>query len=397
MKTQVETDFETAVRIYRRLIPIKSISPTSGGEGESRKADEICKILEEMGFSNYNRYNFKDDSGFSRPNIVLKLGNKERTLWFISHIDTVPEGSLDLWTRPPFTASIEGNKVYGRGSADNGEGIVSSLLMLKNLEPEKMKYNLGLAFVADEETGSKYGIAQLLDTGNFNKDDLIVVPDSGTEEGNIIEVAEKSILWLKVVVNGKQGHASRPDLAINASKLGMIFMLSIEKSLHEKFNASDKTFEYPLSTFSITKHEKNVDNINTIPGKDTFYLDCRILPVYDLDSVMDYIREEALKFAQSNQVKIEIIPFQKEQAPPDTKTTSEVYTELSRAVKRVLDKGAKAIGIGGGTCAAFFRRRGINAVVWGISVEEKYHQPDEYVVVDNVIKAAEVQEAMLYG
>ncbi|MCL4444739.1 MAG: M20 family metallo-hydrolase [Thermoplasmataceae archaeon] len=397
MKTQVETDFETAVRIYRRLIPIKSISPTSGGEGESRKADEICKILEEMGFSNYNRYNFKDDSGFSRPNIVLKLGNKERTLWFISHIDTVPEGSLDLWTRPPFTASIEGNKVYGRGSADNGEGIVSSLLMLKNLEPEKMKYNLGLAFVADEETGSKYGIAQLLDTGNFNKDDLIVVPDSGTEEGNIIEVAEKSILWLKVVVNGKQGHASRPDLAINASKLGMIFMLSIEKSLHEKFNASDKTFEYPLSTFSITKHEKNVDNINTIPGKDTFYLDCRILPVYDLDSVMDYIREEALKFAQSNQVKIEIIPFQKEQAPPDTKTTSEVYTELSRAVKRVLDKDAKAIGIGGGTCAAFFRRRGINAVVWGISVEEKYHQPDEYVVVDNVIKAAEVQEAMLYG
>jgi succinyl-diaminopimelate desuccinylase len=397
MKTQVETDFETAVRIYRRLIPIKSISPTSGGEGESRKADEICKILEEMGFSNYNRYNFKDDSGFSRPNIVLKLGNKERTLWFISHIDTVPEGSLDLWTRPPFTASIEGNKVYGRGSADNGEGIVSSLLMLKNLEPEKMKYNLGLAFVADEETGSKYGIAQLLDTGNFNKDDLIVVPDSGTEEGNIIEVAEKSILWLKVVVNGKQGHASRPDLAINASKLGMIFMLSTEKSLHEKFNASDKTFEYPLSTFSITKHEKNVDNINTIPGKDTFYLDCRILPVYDLDSVMDYIREEALKFAQSNQVKIEIIPFQKEQAPPDTKTTSEVYTELSRAVKRVLDKDAKAIGIGGGTCAAFFRRRGINAVVWGISVEEKYHQPDEYVVVDNVIKAAEVQEAMLYG
>ena len=397
MKTQVETDFETAVRIYRRLIPIKSISPTSGGEGESRKADEICKILEEMGFSNYNRYNFKDDSGFSRPNIVLKLGNKERTLWFISHIDTVPEGSLDLWTRPPFTASIEGNKVYGRGSADNGEGIVSSLLMLKNLEPEKMKYNLGLAFVADEETGSKYGIAQLLDTGNFNKDDLIVVPDSGTEEGNIIEVAEKSILWLKVVVNGKQGHASRPDLAVNASKLGMIFMLSIEKSLHEKFNASDKTFEYPLSTFSITKHEKNVDNINTIPGKDTFYLDCRILPVYDLDSVMDYIREEALKFAQSNQVKIEIIPFQKEQAPPDTKTTSEVYTELSRAVKRVLDKDAKAIGIGGGTCAAFFRRRGINAVVWGISVEEKYHQPDEYVVVDNVIKAAEVQEAMLYG
>jgi len=397
MTEQVETDFDAVVRIYRRLIPIKSISPASGGQGESKKADEICKILEEMGYPNYNRYNFQDENGFSRPNIVLKVGDKLRTLWIISHIDTVPEGSLDLWTRPPFATSVEGNKIYGRGSADNGEGIVSSLLILKNLQKEKMKYNLGLAFVADEETGSKYGIAKLLDSDIFNEKDLIVVPDSGTVEGNVIEVAEKSILWLKVVVNGKQGHASRPDLAVNASKLGMMFMLSIEKNLHEKFSASDPTFEYPLSTFSITKHEKNVDNINTIPGKDTFYLDCRILPVYDLDSVMDYIKEEALKFSHSNNVKIEVTPYQKEQAPPNTKTASEVYTELSRAVKSVLNKEAKAVGIGGGTCAAFFRRRGINAVVWGISVEETYHQPDEYVIVDNVIKAAEVEEAMLYG
>jgi succinyl-diaminopimelate desuccinylase len=397
MKEQVETDFDTAVRIYRRLIPIKSISPASGGQGESKKAEEICKILEEMGFSDYNRYNYQDENGFSRPNIALKIGNKDRTLWIISHIDTVPEGSLDLWTRPPFTASVEGNKIYGRGTADNGEGIVSSLLILKNLQKEKMRYNLGLAFVADEETGSKYGIAQLLEVGIFNEEDLVVVPDSGTEEGNIIEVAEKSILWLKVDVKGKQGHASRPDLAVNASKVGMMFMLSIEKSLHEKFSASDQAFEYPLSTFSITKHEKNVDNINTIPGKDTFYLDCRILPVYDLDSVMDYIREEALKFAHFNNVKIEITPYQKEQAPPSTMTTSEVYIELSNAIKSVLKKEAKAVGIGGGTCAAFFRRRGINAVVWGISDEETYHKPDEYVILDNVIRAAKVEEAMLYS
>lgn len=396
MDAQVETDFETAVRIYRRLIPLKSISPSSGGEGESKKADEICKILEEMGFPNYDRYNFKDENGFSRPNITLKVGDKQKTLWIISHIDVVPEGSLDLWTRPPFTASVEGGKIYGRGSADNGEGIVSSLLILKNLQRDKMKYNLGLAFVADEETGSKYGIAQLLDAGIFKEEDLVVVPDSGTEDGNVIEVAEKSILWLKVVVNGKQGHASRPDLAINASKLGMMFMLSLEKRLHEKFNASDKTFEYPLSTFSITKHEKNVDNINTIPGKDAFYLDSRILPVYDLDSVMDFIREEALKFTQSNNVKIEVTPYQKEQAPPNTKTTSEIYTLLSKAVKTVLNKDAVPVGIGGGTCAAFFRRKGINAVVWGISVDDTYHKPDEYVVVDNVVKAAEVEEAMLY-
>ncbi|EQD28755.1 hypothetical protein B2A_14778, partial [mine drainage metagenome] len=78
MKAQVETDIETATRIYRRLIPIKSISPSSGGEGESKKADEICKILSEMGFPDYNRYDFKDQNGVSRSNVILKVGDKER-------------------------------------------------------------------------------------------------------------------------------------------------------------------------------------------------------------------------------------------------------------------------------------------------------------------------------
>ena len=45
------------------------------------------------------------------------------------------------------------NRVYGRGDADNGEGILSSLLILKHLDQSRMKYNLGLVFVADEETG----------------------------------------------------------------------------------------------------------------------------------------------------------------------------------------------------------------------------------------------------
>ncbi|EQD40077.1 succinyl-diaminopimelate desuccinylase / N-acetylornithine deacetylase, partial [mine drainage metagenome] len=300
------------------------------------------------------------------------------------HIDTVPEGSLDLWSRPPFSATVEGNKIYGRGSADNGEGVVSSLLILKNLEKERMKYNIGLAFAADEETGSSYGIAQLLDKRIFKHDDLIVVPDSGTEEGNIIEIAEKSILWLKFIVSGKQGHASRPDIAVNATKLGMMFILDLEKKLYEKFNASDSTFEYPLSTFSITKHEMNVDNINTIPGKDAFYLDSRILPQYDIDSVMDFIAELSMSFSQANGVKIQTETIQKEQAPPSTKTNAEVYTLLSKVVNGVLHKEAQPVGIGGGTCAAFFRRKGINAVVWGISVEDTYHKPDEYVVLDYV-------------
>jgi hypothetical protein len=34
--------------------------------------------------------------------------------------------------------------------------------------------------------------------------------------------------------------------------------------------------------------------------------------------------------------------------------------------------------------------------VWGISAPESYHKPDEFVVIDYILKAAEVEENMLY-
>ena len=46
-------------------------------------------------------------------------------------------------------------------------------------------------------------------------------------------------------------------------------------------------------------------------------------------------------------------------------------------------------GIGGGTCAAFFRKQGIPAVVWS-TIDEVAHQPDEYARIKNMVEDAKV-------
>ena len=71
-----------------------------------------------------------------------------------------------------------------------------------------------------------------------------------------------------LTVNGRQYHASMPSNAISAARDGMEFMLSVDKTLHSKYTDKDDSFNFPYSTFEPTKHEKNVDNINTIPGKE---------------------------------------------------------------------------------------------------------------------------------
>ena len=387
---------EFIIELAKRIIPVKSISPASGGQGESQRADLLVSILKELGYEDSVRYDVEDKMGFKRSSVIEKVGNFDRTLWLVSHIDTVPDGDPNLWTRPPFQATVEGNRIYGRGTSDDGQAVFLSLLLLKKLDKSKLKMNLGLAFVADEEVGSVYGIQYLLDKNIFKKDDLIIVPDAGSMDGMELEIAEKSIVWIKFTVNGRQYHASMPSNAISAARDGMEFMLSVDKMLHSKYTDKDDTFNFPYSTFEPTKHEKNVDNINTIPGKEVFYMDCRILPNYDVDSVVDDISREISEFERTHKSKIKMEFVQREQAPVPTSRDSEVVTRL---VKALTSRGGepKVVGIGGGTCAAFFRRLGYDAVVWSTTVPDVAHQVDEYVIIDQILQDRETIEKLVYS
>ncbi|MHB1493035.1 MAG: M20 family metallo-hydrolase [Thermoplasmataceae archaeon] len=384
------------IGLARKLLPIKAISPESGGTGESKRADEICNILKEMGRDGFRRFDTTDKTGAVRSNIILKTGNLERTFWIVSHIDTVPVGEKGLWTKEPFAATVEGNRIYGRGSSDDGQAVFLSLILARQLDIQNLRYNLGLAFVADEELGSVYGIQYLMKQGIFKKEDLILVPDSGSEDGLDIEVAEKSILWIKFTINGKQYHASRPDNAINAERESMKFILKLDAELHEKYTARNDIFNYSLSTFEPTKHEKNVDNINTIPGIDVVYMDCRVLPVYDLDNVIDDITKCIREFEKESKVHISMELIQKEQAPVPTDKSSEIVRVLSDSIKKIKGAEARIVGIGGGTCAAFFRHAGIDAAVWSTTVPEVAHQADEYCIVDHIIEDLKIINDIIY-
>lgn len=393
---ELDADRDFIVQSAKKIIPVVSISPFSGGNGEKERADVLSGILKDMGYSDFERYDVTDSYGKVRSNIVLKVGNCDRTLWLVSHIDTVPEGNPKDWKYPPFEVTVKDGKMYGRGTSDNGQGIFLSLLLLKKLRKEDLKVNLGLVFVADEEVGSKYGIEYLLSKMEFSRNDLFIVPDSGKPDGLEIEVAEKSILWLKIRVLGRQYHASKPSSAVNSSREGMKFLLRLDDFLHSNYTAVSDVFDPPVSTFEPTRHEKNVDNVNTIPGEDVFYVDCRILPEYDLEKILEDVRKLAGEFQEESDARLEIDFVQKEQAPKGTSTESEIYRLLSSAVKHVTGRDPYAIGIGGGTCAKFFRERGLDSVVWSTADDKVYHEVDEYCVLDFILQDRDVIERMIY-
>ena len=379
-----------------QLISIPAIGPECGGQGEYKKAQTLNDILLKVGFDEIKKYDATDNRVpvGKRPNIVAYMkGNPNNPrLWIITHIDVVPSGEEKKWAvTKPFEPIVKDGCVFGRGSEDNGQSMVASIYAMKALKQLGFQLNrtVILAFVSDEEQGSTMGIQHLIDQGVFHKDDMVLVPDSGNPKGDFIEVAEKSILWFKVKTYGKQIHASTPTKGLNAHRIGMQVSLAIDEMLHTKYNQYNNYFTEPTSTFEPTRKEENVETINIVPGEDITFFDCRILPNYNIEDVLTEIRIITQDFEKKTGAKIELEIVQNQTAPELVDCNSAMVILLQKTIKEARNINATVGGIGGGTCAAFFRKNNIPAVVWS-TIDEVPHQPDEYAKIKNMVEDAKV-------
>ena len=396
----LEDQKDKIIELQEKLVAIPALGPDNQGTGEKEKADFLLSYFRDSGFDEIFEINSPDPraQGGYRPNIIAMIPGKNtlKTLWIISHMDIVPSGDLCLWDSDPFKLRVEGDLIFGRGVEDNHQGIVSSILAARAFKELDIKpdINLGLVLVADEETGNKHGLPFVLDEKKelFGKDDLYLIPDFGTADSKLVEVAEKSMLWIKITVTGRQCHASRPDKGINTLVASSAFILKLGE-LYDHFSDHSELFSPPESTFCPTKKEANVPNVNTIPGMDVFYVDCRVLPDYKLDEVLEQVKAIGSKIESEYRVKIVCETLLREQSAPFTDPSSEIVTKLTRAIKKVCNVEPIPQGVGGGTVAAFLRHREFNAVVWA-TLAGTAHQPNECSNVKNTINDAKVMAYM---
>jgi succinyl-diaminopimelate desuccinylase len=384
------------VETLMEFIRVPAIGPENGGDGESKKAAKLANTLASMGFDKIEKHDALDERvpSKTRPNVIAYTGGEKtsETLWIVTHMDIVPAGEESLWTvTKPFEPIVKDGKVYGRGSEDNMQSMFASIFAvkaLKNLGIEP-KRTVALCFVADEETESEFGIRYLIKKGLFKPSDLVVVPDGGNADGSFIEIAEKSVLWFRIRVLGKQTHASTPGKGLNAHRIGIQYALALDTMLHEKYSEKDVYFDPPENTFEPTRKEKNVDAVNIVPGEDVTYFDCRVLPRHDIMKVFEDIQNMAKDFEKKTGAKINVEIVHKTIAPKPTPANARIVTMLEQALIQVRGKKPTIGGIGGGTCAAYFREANIPAVVWS-TVEETAHQPNEYTIIENLVNDAKI-------
>jgi succinyl-diaminopimelate desuccinylase len=402
-----------AAELETELCRRPAVSPDSGGEGELEKCEFLETWLKARGITRLERYDAPDGraKGGVRPSLIATLPGKGEAgprLWIMSHLDVVPPGEISLWKTDPWTVVREeagdgpgggplGPRLIGRGTEDNQQGLVSSVLAALSLIRQGVSptRTVKLLFVADEENGSGYGISWLLKNhpGLFRPDDMVLIPDGGDPRGESIEIAEKNLIWARFKTQGAQAHGSRPDQGANAHLAGAELAVRLHYELSERFSGRDPLFEPDYSTFQPTKKEANVPNINTIPGDDVFCMDMRVLPQYPVKTVLAEVDRIKAEVEAKHRVAITYTLPQTAESRP-TSPDAPLVRLLSKTVGEVYGVKTKPVGIGGGTVGAYLRNAGIDSVVWS-RVDDTAHQPNEYAVIANILGDAKVMALLM--
>lgn len=138
------------------------------------------------------------------PNVVgvLRGQGEGKSIILNGHIDVVPEGDLSKWNQPPFSAHIENNKMFGRGTTDMKGGNVSLLLAMEAIIQSGIKLKGDVIFesVIEEESGGVGTLATLL---RGYKADAAIIPEPTNMK---LFIKQQGSMWFRVLIEGRSAH-----------------------------------------------------------------------------------------------------------------------------------------------------------------------------------------------
>ncbi|KAH0642919.1 hypothetical protein KY289_033893 [Solanum tuberosum] len=235
----------------------------------------------------------------NRGNLIVEYPGTQpgKILSFVGmHMDVVT-ANPDDWEFDPFSLSIDGDKLRGRGTTDclGHVALVSELMRRLGETKPQLKSTVVAVFIASEENSSipGVGVDALVKDGLLDK----------LKQGPLfwIDTADKqpcigtggSIPW-KLHVTGKLFHSGLPHKAINPLELAMEALKEIQSRFYRDFPVHPKEQVYEFATPSTMKPTQWFypgGGINQIPGECTVSGDVRLTPFYNVSDAMKKLQE----------------------------------------------------------------------------------------------------------
>ncbi len=181
-----------------------------------------------------------------------------RSLILNGHIDVVPEGPLDMWSRPPFDPHLEGDWLYGRGAGDMKAGLVANIFALDALkrlgwQPAATVY---LQSVTEEECTGNGALSCLV--RGYRADAAIITEPT---DASLVR-ANVGVIWFRVRLRGHPVHVREAGSGSNAIEAAYRIIAGL-RELEAEMNAEQA--DWP--PFTDYDHPINL-NVGKIAGGD---------------------------------------------------------------------------------------------------------------------------------
>lgn len=312
------------------------------------------------------------------------------------HTDVVPVDGQD-WTSEPFTATIRGNKLYGRGACDMKGFIACALTLLpqavKLSNVGQLRRPLHLALSFDEEVGCLGAPLLLADlkARGITPDYCIV----GEPTNMAMVVAHKGIAVYRCRVHGKSAHSSLTAQGVNAISYASRLIGYVDELAQEISHRSDNDglFDVPYSTLSVGTIQGGTAT-NIVPNLCEFTFDYRNLPHMTQGDILAPIAAKVAELSTQMQARaadtgIELL--QEESVPAMTDNDSAELQALIIALTGDDTRHKVAYATEGGQ----FTNSGIPTIICGPGSIEQAHKADEYVALSEMVRCDEFLQKLL--
>lgn len=374
-------DKDRIAEVLADLVRIPSVNPGfPRGTGEGQVAVYVRQFFERLGLSTDVQ---TVEAG--RDNVIgTLLGRGDCHLLWEAHMDTVQTSGMTI---DPFAAEVRDGKLYGRGACDTKASLAAMLVALETMVQRKLTpaAHVHLAAVVDEETTYK-GVSALADrlrSGELHYDAAIV--GEPTQLHAII--AHKGVLRFRVEVIGVAAHSSTPEKGANAIESMAEVIAWLRQHARESFPKQSHPLTGPPS-LCISMIEGGIAP-NTVADRCLISIDIRTVPGQDWEDVWSELREQILLLPMPSRMRIEVHqPFLTDYAmevSPDHPLTHILLTAANTYLA-----GREAIGAPYCSDASKLTRVSVPAIVFGPGNISEAHTADEWVELDEVVRAAAI-------
>ena len=406
-----EIDARTSdlVDLTRDLIKIPTVNPP--GENYEAICQFLSKRLMQSGFEcEIMRAEgaLADSDLHPRYNLIAHHeGNSfGECIHFNSHTDVVDPGLG--WTKDPFGGVVDGDKIFGRGACDMKGGLASSIIAAEAFISIYPNYSgsIEISATADEETGGFGGVAWLAEQGYFSPKRVqhVIIPEPLNKDR--ICLGHRGVWWSEIETRGRVAHGSMPFLGDCAIRHMGAVLDEIENSLIPELEK--KKTKMPVVPEQARKSTLNINSIHgglteasesyngypspLVPDSCRMILDRRYLVEESLENVKSEVHQLLKKVKMKRPTLNYEIKDLFEVKPSFTEPNTNVVQAVESSIKEILGASPEYVVSPGTYDQKHIDRIGKlkNCIAYGPGILELAHQPDEYILISDMIDASKV-------